>query len=123
MGLAFSVVWGFACVSVIVVCSQPSLPIVIASFAILAVVTLASVILAVVTPLSAILTVLTAPSFSLDVPTAVSAILSVVTRQQGIPKLSTNILSRSHCYNNLDISSWTYLGMRNEINNKGIENG
>ena len=31
-----------------------------------------------------------------------------------IRKLSTNILSRSHCYNNLEISSGTYLGMRNE---------
>lgn len=46
-----------------------------------------------------------------------------------ICKVSTNIISRSHCYNNLEISSGTYLGMRNEnqdnivienINNKTI---
>tara|TARA_B110000977_G_scaffold186273_1_gene252021 strand:- start:23 stop:865 length:843 start_codon:yes stop_codon:yes gene_type:complete len=38
-------------------------------------------------------------------------------------KLSTNIISRTHCYNNLEISSGTYLGMRNENqDNISIEN-
>ena len=38
-------------------------------------------------------------------------------------KLSTNIISRTHCYNNLEISSGTYLGMRNENqDNIAIEN-
>jgi len=31
-----------------------------------------------------------------------------------IRKVNTDILSRSHCFNNLEISSGTYLGMRNE---------